>query len=81
MTHKLSPLRSLYGFDAHTMHLDNDYELSAPATEEWLDRMTIVHNYIHNVLKHINHKQSTLHVEKARLYHIDDWVLVDRRNL
>ena len=36
---------------------------------------------MHDVLKHINHKQSTLHVDKVRQFKIDDWVLVDRRNL
>ena len=43
--------------------------------------MTTVHNHIHDVLKRINHKRSTLHVENARQFHINDWVLVDRRNL
>ena len=80
-THKLSTNRSLYGVDPHTIHLDNNYELSSPTAEEWLDRMTTVHNHLHNVLKRINHKQSTLHVEKARQFNMDDWVLVDRRNL
>ena len=80
-THKLSPYRSLCGFDPRTIHLDNDYELSSPAAEEWLHRITTVHNHIHDVLKRINHKRSTLHVEKARQFNIDDWVLVDRRNL
>ena len=50
-TNKLSPYRSLYSFDPRTIHLDNDYELSSPAAEEWLDRMTTVHNHIHDVLK------------------------------
>ena len=80
-THKLSPYRSLYGFDPRTIHLDNDYKLSSPATEEWLDRMTTVHNHIHDILKRINHKRSALHVEKARQFNINNWVLVDRRNL
>ena len=43
-THGYSPYRSLYGFDPRTIHLDNDYELSSPAAEESLDRMTTVHN-------------------------------------
>ena len=43
--------------------------------------MTTAHNYIHNILKRINYKRRTLHVEKARHFNIDDWVLVDRRNL
>ena len=42
--------------------------------------MTTLYNHIHNVLKRINHKLSTLHVEKARQFNIDDWVLVGRRN-
>ena len=71
-THKLSPYRSLYGFDPRTIHLDNDYELSSPAAEECLDRMTTVYNHIYDVLKHINHKRSTLYVEKAREFNIDE---------
>ena len=63
------------------MHIDNNYELYCPAIEEWLYRLTTVHLHIHNVLKQINHKQSTLHIGKARQYSIDDWVLVDRHNL
>ena len=43
--------------------------------------MTTVHNHIDDVLKPINHKRSTRHVEKARQFNIDDWVLVVRRNL
>ena len=80
-TQKLCPHRSLCGFDPRTIPLDKDYELSSPAAEQWLHRMTTVHNHIHGVLRRINHKQSTLHVEKARQFNIEDWVLVDRRNL
>ena len=80
-TYKLSPYRSLYGFDPRTIHLDNDYKLSSLAAEEWLNRMTTVHNHIYNVLKRIYYKQSTLHVEKARQFNINNWVLVDRRKL
>ena len=76
-----SPHTEVYGFKPRTIHLNNDYELSSPAAEQWLDRMTTVHNHIHNVLKRINNKRSTLHVEKARHFNIDDWLLVDRRNL
>ena len=43
--------------------------------------MTTVHNQIHDTLKRINEKCSTIHIEKARQFHIGDWVLVDRRNL
>ena len=67
--------------DPRTIHLDTEYELSSPAAEEWLDKMTTVHNNIHDVLKHINHKRSTLHIEKARQIDTNNWVLVDRRNL
>ena len=54
-THKLTPYRSHYGFDPRTIHLGNDHKLSSPAAEEWLDRMTTVHNQIHDTIKHINH--------------------------
>ena len=80
-THKLSHYRSLYSFDPRTIHLNNNYELSSATAEEWLDRITTVQNYIHDVLKQINHKQSNLYVEKAKHFNIDDWVLVDGRNL
>ena len=43
--------------------------------------MTTVHNHIHDTIKRINEKRSTIHIEKARQFNIDDWVLVDRRNL
>ena len=43
--------------------------------------MTTVHNDIHHILKRINHKPSNLQVEKARQFNIEDWVLVNRRNL
>ena len=43
-THKLSPYRSLYGFDPRTIYLDNHHELCSPAAEESLHRMTTVHN-------------------------------------
>ena len=38
-------------------------------------------NQIHDTLKRINEKRSTIHIEKARQFNIDDGVLVDRRNL
>ena len=63
------------------MYLDNDYEPSLPAAEEWLDRITTVHNHIHDILKHFNYKRSNLCVEKARHFNMDDRVLVDRRNI
>ena len=78
---KLFSYRSLYDFNLHSIQPDNDYKLSCPAVEECLDRMTTVHNYIYNVLKHVNYKGITLSIEKARQFNIDDWVLVDRWNL
>ena len=80
-TNKLSPYRSLYDFDPCTIHCDKEYELSSSAAEERLDRMTTVHNHIHHVLTRIKHKQSNLHVENARQFSIDDWVLIDRRSI
>ena len=78
--YRSSPYRSLYGFDSCSIHCDNDFELSSPATEEWLDRMTTVYNQIHNTIEYINKKRSTMYIEKARPFNIDDWVLGDRRN-
>ena len=80
-TYKLYPYRSLYGFDSFTLHLDNEYGLSSPAAEEWLHRITCLQNHIHNILKPINHKGSTLHAKEARQFNVADWVLVDGRNL
>ena len=40
-----------------------------------------MNNQIHNTLKCINEKHSTIHIEKATQFNVDDWVLVDRRNL
>jgi len=80
-THKYSPYCGLYGFDPRTIHLSDEHEFSSPATEEWLDRITTVHNQVHDTLKQINNKRSTIHLEKARRFAVNDWVLVDRRNL
>ena len=80
-SHGYSPYRSLYAFDPRKIHLDSDYELFSPAAAEWLDRMPTVHNQIHDTRKRINEKHSTIYIEKVRQLYIDDWVLVDRRNL
>ena len=40
-----------------------------------------MHNHIHNALKRINHKQSTLHVANPKHFNVNHWVLVDTRNL
>ena len=78
---KRSSYRCVHGLDPHTIHLNNNYELFSPTAEGCLDRMTTLHNYMHNNIKRINQKQSTLDVEKGRHFNIDDWVLGDRRNL
>ena len=63
------------------MNLYNVYELSSSAVEEGLDRMTTVYTHIHKVLKCIHYGGSTLNVEKARQFNIDNWVLVERRRV
>jgi len=80
-THKYSPYRSLYSFDPRTIHLSDNYTFSSPTAEEWLDRMTTVHNQIHNTLKQINNKRSAINIEKARWFAVNNWVLVDHWNL
>ena len=80
-THEYSRYRSLHGFDPRTIHLDHDYELTSPAVAEWLDQMTALHNQMHDTHKRINEKRSSIHIKKLRHFKIDDWELVDRRNL
>ena len=80
-THGYCPYRSLYGFDPRTLHHDNEYELSSPVAEEWLHRMTTVYNQIRDTIKRVNEKRGTIHIAKARQFNIDDWMLVDCRNL
>jgi len=43
--------------------------------------MTTIHNQIHHTLKQINIKRSAIYIEKACKFAVNDWVLVDRRNL
>jgi len=43
--------------------------------------MTTVYNQIHDTLKQINNKRSAINIEKARQFAINNWVLVDYRNL
>ena len=43
--------------------------------------MTTVHSQITDTLRKINDKRSRLSLDKARKFKVDDWVLVDRRNL
>ena len=71
-THGYSHDRRLYGLDRCTIHLDNDCELYSLAPEQWLDRMTTVHNQIHDTLKRINEIRSTIHIEEARQFNVDD---------
>ena len=79
--HVNATYRSSYGFDPRTIQLDNEYEFASLAAEEWLDRMTTVKKQIHEPLKRIYQKRNTIHIEEARQFNIDDWVLVDRRTL
>jgi len=80
-THKYSPYGSLYGFDPRTIHVSDDHEFSSPTAEEWLDYTTTVHNQVHDSLKQIDNKRSAIHLEKARRFAVNEWVLVDQRNL
>ena len=80
-THSYSLYQSLYGFGPCTMYLNNDWELACLAVAEWLNRITIGHKHIYDILNCMNEQRSTIHLEEARRFHIDDWVLVDRRNL
>ena len=43
--------------------------------------MTTVHNQVHDTFKQIKDERSAIHLEKARHFTVDDWVLVDRKNL
>ena len=79
-THGYSPFRSLYRFDPRTIHV-SEAPSASPAAEEWLDRITTVHNDIHNTLNNINDKRSGLSLDKVRSYNPGDKVLVDQRNL
>ena len=74
-THGYSPFHALYGFQPRTIHLsEEEIDITAPAAEEWLGRMTTVHSQITAILKKLS-------LEKSRQFKIGDWVLVDRRNL
>jgi len=43
--------------------------------------MITFHNQIHHTPKQFNIKRSTIHIEKACKFAVNDWVLVDHRNL
>ena len=82
---KLSPMLSLYGFEPRGIQVNNDSEMASPAAEDWLYRMTTVHNQIHVTLKAVNDCTSEVSQKidgkEARKYRVGDMVLVDRRNL
>ena len=48
---------ALYGFEPHGLQVadrtDKD-KIASPAAEEWLTRMTAVHNQLHAILKAAN---------------------------
>ena len=82
---KLSPMFSLYGFEPRGILVNNNSEMTSPAAEDWLYRITTVHNQIHATLKTVNDCRSELSQrldgKEARKYQVGDMVLVDRRNL
>ena len=82
---KLSPMFSLYGFEPRGIQVVDDGEMASPAAEDWLYRMTKVHNQTHATLKAVNDRRSAISQkmvgQEARKYKVGDWVLVDRRNL
>ena len=87
---KLSPMFSLYGFKPRGIQVNNDSEMASSAAEDWLYRMTTMHNQIHATLKAVNDRRSELSIrlnevfkpyKEARKYKVGDMVLVDQRNL
>ena len=76
---------SLYGFEPCGIQVVDDGEMASPAAEDWLYRMTKVHNQTHTTLKAVNDRRSAISQkmvgQEARKYKMGDWVLVDRRNL
>ena len=82
---KLSPMFSLYGFEPRGIQVNKDSDMASPAAEDWLYRLTTVHNQIHATLKAVNDRRSELSQKmdgkEARKYKVGDMVLVDRRNL
>ena len=49
--------------------------------EDWLDRMTGVHNQIQHTLMQISNKRNARYLEKSREFQVGDMVLVDRLKL
>ena len=75
----------MYGFDPRGIQVQDDSEMASPAAEDWLFRMTAVHNQLQGTLKVVNDRRSELSQKmegkEARGYKVGDQVLVDRRNL
>ena len=44
----------MYGFEPKGIHIRDEEEVASPAAEEWLDRMTAVHNQIFATLHDVN---------------------------
>ena len=65
----------LYGFHPHPIQV-NDKPVSSSAAEEWLEHMTTVYAQIQQILKHINDKRSTMHLEISCQFNVSNWVLV-----
>ena len=78
---------AIYDFEPRSNQVQDDSEMASPAAEDWLFRMTAVHNQLQATLKAVNHRRSELSqkltgiVKEARRYKVGDQVLVDRRNL
>ena len=79
-THGYTLFASTYGWNPRAIQV-NEVEVGNPTAEDWLERMTRVYKDISSVLKDINNKRSSLHVNKARSFHIGDKVLIDWWNL
>ena len=78
---KLSPMFALYGFEPRRIQVSTE-EVASPAAEDWLYRMTTVHNQVHATLKAVNERRvASSPQDRARKYSVGDQVLVDRRNL
>ena len=60
---KLSPMFSMYRFEPRGLQVQ-ECEMSSPAAEEWLDRMTTVHNQIQATSKMVNDRRSQLSAEQ-----------------
>ena len=91
---KLSPMFAMYGFEPRGIQIREEEEVASPAAEEWLDRMTAVHNQILTTLRDVNNRRintttmatdtattARANTTKVRTNRVGDQVLVNRRNL